>query len=46
MRPDLTLVHLYPDLLMTYGDRGNVLTLSRRAAWRGFSVEVTGVSRG
>jgi lipid II isoglutaminyl synthase (glutamine-hydrolysing) len=46
MTPDLSLVHLYPDLLMTYGDRGNVLTLSRRAAWRGFSVEVTGVSRG
>jgi CobQ-like glutamine amidotransferase family enzyme len=44
--PDLSLVHLYPDLLMTYGDRGNVLTLSRRAAWRGFSVQVTGVSRG
>lgn len=46
MSADLSLVHLYPDLLMTYGDRGNVLTLSRRAAWRGFSVQVTGVSRG
>jgi CobQ-like glutamine amidotransferase family enzyme len=46
MTADLTLVHLYPDLLMTYGDRGNVLTLARRAAWRGFDVEVLGVSRG
>jgi CobQ-like glutamine amidotransferase family enzyme len=46
MSADLTLVHLYPDLLMTYGDRGNVLTLARRAAWRGFGVEVVGVSRG
>jgi lipid II isoglutaminyl synthase (glutamine-hydrolysing) len=46
MTADLNLVHLYPDLLMTYGDRGNVLTLARRAAWRGFGVEVVGVSRG
>jgi CobQ-like glutamine amidotransferase family enzyme len=27
--------HLYPDLLNIYGDRGNVLALRRRAAWRG-----------
>ncbi len=46
MSPDLLLVHLYPDLLMTYGDRGNVLTLARRAAWRGFAVDVVGVTRG
>ena len=46
MKADLLLVHLYPDLLMTYGDRGNVLTLTRRASWRGFSVEVVEVSRG
>ena len=44
--PDLVVVHLYPDLLMTYGDRGNVLTLARRAQWRGFKVEIAGVSRG
>jgi lipid II isoglutaminyl synthase (glutamine-hydrolysing) len=45
-RPDLVLVHLYPDLLRTYGDRGNVLTLVKRAEWRGFRVEVAGVTRG
>ena len=43
---DLVLVHLYPDLLRTYGDRGNVLALQRRAEWRGFSVDVVGVTRG
>ncbi len=43
---DLVMVHLYPDLLRTYGDRGNVLTLERRASWRGFRVDVVQVSRG
>jgi CobQ-like glutamine amidotransferase family enzyme len=42
---DLVIVHLYPDLLRTYGDRGNVLALERRAEWRGFSVQVMPVSR-
>jgi len=46
MSADLVLAHLYPDLLRTYGDRGNVLTLARRAEWRGFSVDVVGVTRG
>ena len=46
MAVDLRIVHLYPDVLRTYGDRGNVLTLERRASWRGFLVDVTGVSRG
>src|SRR5579875_3546746 len=31
----LVIGHLYPDLLNIYGDRGNVLALRRRAAWRG-----------
>jgi len=42
---DLVIVHLYPDLLMSYGDRGNVLTLVRRAEWRGFRAQVIGVTR-
>jgi CobQ-like glutamine amidotransferase family enzyme len=45
-RPDLLVVHLYPDLLRTYGDRGNVLALVKRAEWRGFRVRVAGVTRG
>jgi CobQ-like glutamine amidotransferase family enzyme len=36
----LRLVWVYPDLLSTYGDRGNLLILAHRAAARGFAVEV------
>jgi len=46
MTADLTVVHLYPELLRTYGDRGNVLTLLRRAEWRGFRAQVVGVGVG
>ncbi len=42
----LVLVHLYPDLLNLYGDRGNVLALSRRASWAGWTLEVREVGMG
>jgi CobQ-like glutamine amidotransferase family enzyme len=42
----LRLVHLYPDLMSVYGDRGNVLTLVRRAEWRGIDVAVSELSVG
>ncbi|NPV52652.1 MAG: glutamine amidotransferase [Firmicutes bacterium] len=42
----LTICHLYPDLMNTYGDRGNMITLYRRALWRGIEVEVVPVSIG
>ena len=35
----LGLVWVYPDLLSTYGDRGNLLVLERRARLRGIGVE-------
>jgi CobQ-like glutamine amidotransferase family enzyme len=35
----LRLVWVYPDLLSTYGDRGNLLVLKRRARLRGVEVE-------
>ena len=35
----LRIVWIYPDLLSTYGDRGNLLILARRAALRGLDVE-------
>src|SRR5258707_5920780 len=35
----LRLVWVYPDLLSTYGDRGNLLVLERRARLRGIGVE-------
>lgn len=31
----LHIVHLYPNEMNTYGDRGNLLTLVRRAEWHG-----------
>ena len=43
MRP-LRLVWIYPDLLSTYGDRGNVLVLERRARLRGLPVELLEVN--
>jgi CobQ-like glutamine amidotransferase family enzyme len=39
MSGDLRLVWVYPDLLSTYGDRGNLLVLERRARLRGINVE-------
>lgn len=39
----LTLVHVYPQLLGTYGDRGNVLALVHRARGRGVGVRVVDV---
>jgi CobQ-like glutamine amidotransferase family enzyme len=42
----IQVVHLYPDLLGTYGDRGNVLVLEKRLRWRGIDVGVTSVERG
>jgi lipid II isoglutaminyl synthase (glutamine-hydrolysing) len=43
MRP-LRLVWVYPDLLSTYGDRGNLLVLERRARLRGLPVEIAEVN--
>jgi len=31
---------LYPELMNTYGDRGNAITLKKRAQWRGIDVEL------
>ncbi|MGH7777479.1 MAG: type 1 glutamine amidotransferase, partial [Candidatus Dormibacterales bacterium] len=37
---------LYPDLMNMYGDRGNILTLVRRAAWRGADARVVELLKG
>ncbi len=37
---ELTIGWLYPKLMSTYGDRGNVITIERRCQWRGFGVKV------
>jgi len=36
---DLRICHLYPDLMCVYGDRGNVIAMTKRARWRGIAVE-------
>jgi CobQ-like glutamine amidotransferase family enzyme len=41
---NLRLVWVYPDLLSTYGDRGNLLVLERRARLRGIGVEAVQVN--
>ena len=38
------IVWVYPDLLATYGDRGNLLVLARRARLRGIPVEIAEVN--
>lgn len=43
---ELAVVLVYPELLGTYGDRGNALALARRAEARGISVRVVEVSYG
>ena len=40
-RPKLAILSLYPELLNVYGDRGNLLSLLRRARWHGIEVVVT-----
>lgn len=42
----LRLTHLYPKRMNIYGDRGNILTLTRRAAWRGITVDIQEVEVG
>jgi CobQ-like glutamine amidotransferase family enzyme len=37
---------LYPDLMNIYGDRGNILTLLKRAEWRGYEAKVVELGRG
>lgn len=42
MKQNLTIAWLYPDLMSTYGDRGNVIILRMRSQWR--NIESTIVS--
>lgn len=43
---ELSICHLYPDLLNVYGDMGNILILKHRAEQRGINVNVIDVSIG
>ena len=42
----LRICALYPELMNIYADRGNLLVLERRCAWRGIGFEVTAASFG
>jgi CobQ-like glutamine amidotransferase family enzyme len=44
--PTLRVAALYPDLLNIYADRGNLLLLERRCAWRGIGFELRGIGLG
>jgi lipid II isoglutaminyl synthase (glutamine-hydrolysing) len=44
--PALRVCALYPELMNIYADRGNILLLERRCAWRGIGFEVTAASLG
>ncbi|MDJ0732474.1 MAG: type 1 glutamine amidotransferase [Nostocaceae cyanobacterium] len=37
---ELNIGWLYPRLMSTYGDRGNVIVIERRSLWRGFNVNI------
>lgn len=38
---ELKICHLYPDILNLYGDRGNIISLTKRLEWRGIDASVT-----
>lgn len=40
MNMKIKIMHLYPDLLNLYGDRGNIECLKRRLKWRGIDAEI------
>ncbi|MDR1101400.1 MAG: glutamine amidotransferase [Clostridiales bacterium] len=42
----MKIAHLYPELLNLYGDRGNILAMTKRLEWRGIDAEVVRVLDG
>lgn len=40
MKFSLNITWMYPDLMNTYGDRGNILVLQKRCVWRGIQVVI------
>src|SRR5579875_138544 len=45
-QPALRVCALYPDLMNIYADRGNLLLLERRCAWRGLGFELSAARLG
>lgn len=44
MNYELKIAWLYPDLMSTYGDRGNVIVLEKRLQWRGIGAKVVPIT--
>ncbi|MDP1722914.1 MAG: cobalamin biosynthesis protein CobQ [Candidatus Gottesmanbacteria bacterium] len=44
MKYSISIAWLYPDLMSTYGDRGNIICLEKRCEWRGIEARVTQVT--
>ena len=42
-RHQLTIGWLYPDLMSTYGDRGNIICLQKRCEWRGIATKIINI---
>lgn len=38
---ELKICHMYPDVLNLYGDRGNIICMQKRLAWRGIDALIT-----
>lgn len=45
-RLTLNICHLYPDLMNTYGDKGNIVCIVNRCKWRSINVAVTNITTG
>lgn len=41
---ELNIGWLYPDLMSTYGDRGNIIVLQKRCEWRGIEAKVVSIT--
>ncbi|PMQ01994.1 MAG: glutamine amidotransferase [Dictyoglomus sp. NZ13-RE01] len=37
---EINILHMYPDLLNLYGDRGNIIVLKKRCEWRGIKANI------
>lgn len=44
MKHPVKIAWLYPDLMSTYGDRGNVMVLHKRCIWRGIDARIVPVT--
>ena len=41
MKQSIRILHMFPDLLNLYGDKGNIECMRKRLEWRGIDVQVT-----